>query len=388
MRLLVHSNAPWCPTGYGVVAKNLLPRFKAMGHDVACFAFNGLYGGQLDLDGITMLPLAKDLWGRDKMETYYNMFKADIFLTILDVWAVPEVAKMNLRWVPYCPVDHEPAADAVVSVLKGAYRVASMTKSGQKLLSDKGIESTPIPHGVDKEVFKPLNKKEELKEMLGFNKTDFVIGIVAMNKGVRKNFGDMFDIAARMIKKHDNVRLYIHTEMLRPDGINLIELSKFYGLTNGTVITDQALYELGLNESQMAERYNAFDVTLMTTAGEGFGLPIIESQACGTPVITNDFTTGRELNAHPELVIKPGRLLVDALIANQAMTDIEKAVEAVELVYNKGSESFKDKCVKFTDNYTWDIVAKQWEKFFNEIKTDLGLDAKPEEAKPEAVKEK
>jgi glycosyltransferase involved in cell wall biosynthesis len=42
--------------------------------------------------------------------------------------------------------------------------------------------------------------------------------------------------------------------------------------------------------------YSAADVQLLTSMGEGFGIPAVEGQACGTPVIVSDFT------AQPELI--------------------------------------------------------------------------------------
>jgi len=376
MRILLQSNAPWVTTGYGVTAKELLPRWKALGHDVACFAFNGLYGGQLELDGIPMFPLGKELWGRDKMVFYNQLFKADIYMTFIDVWAVPEIAKMDLRWVPYTPVDHEPCQDAITSVLKGAYRVASMSKSGQKLLKDKDIDSTPIYIGLDTKIYKPLPDRDEIRKKYGFSDTDFVMGIVAMNKGARKNFTDMFDMFKRFKDKHSNAKLYLHSDPLRPDGMDLIKMAQTFGIQDSIIMTDVNMLEMGLPTEQMAELYNAFDVTLMTTAGEGFGQPIIESQACGTPVITNDFTTGRELNSCEELVLKPGRLLMDALMSYQAMTDIDKAVEAIEKVYLAGRESYSDKCVEFAKKFDWDVVIKVWDNFFKEIEKDLNLNVK------------
>lgn len=373
MRVLLQSNAPWVPTGYGTIAKNLIHRWKAMGHDVAVFCFNGLYGGQLVLDGIPMFPLGKDLWGKDKVEAYYRLFNADIYITNFDVWAMPEMARMNVRWVPYVPVDHEPCPEPVLEALKGAYRVASYSESASKLLSDGGIESVPISVGVDTKIFKPNEKREELRKRAGYSPDDFVVGIMAMNKGQRKNFPEMFDAFSRFKKRHPNAKLFAHTDPLRPDGINLIKVAERYGIINDIILSDVTMLELGYPTEMIADMYNTFDVLLMTTAGEGFGMPIIEAQACGVPVITNNFTTGKELNAHPELVVEPRSKFMDALVSFQAETDVEKAVEALETVYMKPRGHYKDSSVKYVQKYDWDVVAKGWEKFFNEIEADLGI---------------
>src|SRR5678815_4986079 len=40
----------------------------------------------------------------------------------------------------------------------------------------------------------------------------------------------------------------------------------------------------------MVQRYQAFDVLLSVSMAEGFGLPLIEAQSCGVPVITGDWS--------------------------------------------------------------------------------------------------
>jgi glycosyltransferase involved in cell wall biosynthesis len=45
----------------------------------------------------------------------------------------------------------------------------------------------------------------------------------------------------------------------------------------------------------MAKIYSAMDVLLNPAMGEGFGVPVLEAQACGVPVIVTDFSAMREV---------------------------------------------------------------------------------------------
>ena len=45
----------------------------------------------------------------------------------------------------------------------------------------------------------------------------------------------------------------------------------------------------------MAAWYNGLDVLSLCSYGEGFGLPLIEAQACGIPVVTTDASAMSEL---------------------------------------------------------------------------------------------
>jgi glycosyltransferase involved in cell wall biosynthesis len=44
----------------------------------------------------------------------------------------------------------------------------------------------------------------------------------------------------------------------------------------------------GLSDAEVVEAYHAADVLLFPSTSEGFGVPIVEAQACGTPVVTSD----------------------------------------------------------------------------------------------------
>jgi glycosyltransferase involved in cell wall biosynthesis len=53
---------------------------------------------------------------------------------------------------------------------------------------------------------------------------------------------------------------------------------------------------MGIPKEALAAIYTAMDVLLQPSRGEGFGIPAVEAQACGTPVIVSNAT------AQPELV--------------------------------------------------------------------------------------
>lgn len=54
----------------------------------------------------------------------------------------------------------------------------------------------------------------------------------------------------------------------------------------------------GLERSELAELYRQATITLVTSESEGFGLPVIEALACGSPVVASDIPVLREVGGN------------------------------------------------------------------------------------------
>jgi glycosyltransferase involved in cell wall biosynthesis len=92
--------------------------------------------------------------------------------------------------------------------------------------------------------------------------------------------------------------------------------------------------------------------TLYPSLYEGFGLPIIEAQACGCPVITSNTTSMPEVAGEAALLINPRS--VESLA--DAMEKIILSKDLREDLAKKGYENIK--------RYSWDLTAKLIEDVF------------------------
>jgi glycosyltransferase involved in cell wall biosynthesis len=111
---------------------------------------------------------------------------------------------------------------------------------------------------------------------------------------------------------------------------------------------------MGVPDYVMARIYSRTDVLLSATAGEGFGLPVLEAQACGTPVIVSDFS------AQPELVGDGWVCQVQpqwnpTQLQWFATPMVHSIVEALEAAFERGGGHSED-AVKFADGYRADKV--------------------------------
>lgn len=303
LKVMWHSNAPWSPVGYGVQTRLFVPRLKKLGHEMAISAFYGLEGGVIHWDAIPVYPRAFHPYGNDSYAAHATHFGANLIVTLHDLWVFePNNNTSGLPIASWFPVDSDPIPPPVVNVAKQVDFRIVFSKFAAKQLDDVGLDYFYVPHGVDTKIFKPLDRAEARK-FVGLPNDKWIVGMVAANKGnspSRKAFAENIAAFADLRKYHKSVLLYLHTcaaEHGENQGVNLVELCESLGLKIGedVIFSNQYVNTLSFPEPYMVNLYNAFDVLLSVSMGEGFGIPIIEAQACGTPVIVGEWTSMPEL---------------------------------------------------------------------------------------------
>lgn len=311
MRIMIWSNSPYAHTGYGRQVNNLLPHLHSMGHKVAVVANYGLAGARINYKGIPIYPLREKRHNADVLTSYIDHFGADIIMSLYDVWSLPKDAKqlMNgIPWIGMVPVDGAPVSKPMIQRIKEMDYVISYSKFGHDELKKVGINSHYIPHGVDTTIFAPSKiSKRELRRKVGLPEDVFLITTVAANKGFppRKSWPELLAGYKLFVEKYPESFLYLHTtkEPLGSgnDGIYFPYLIKNVlrtGIPEGKVgFPDDHLLHNGVSDEGMAKLYQASDVMLLPSRGEGFGLPVLEAQLCGCPVITTN------CSAMPELTV-------------------------------------------------------------------------------------
>lgn len=302
LRILWSSNSVWSTSGYAQQSAEILPRIRDAGYPIAASNFFGQAGGKFMVDGILQYPVINHAYGSDAMMLHGRNFNTDVTISLQDSWVLnPQDLQHVIRYIPWLPVDHDPVPPGVVDKLKFAYRIIAMSKFGLKQLQSKGLHATYIPHTVDTNIFKPLNKFQRRKET-GIAPDAFIVGMVAANKDnpPRKSFQEVLEAFTLFVAVEPKAVLYIHTNPDFPGGFPIKECARALGLRGDQVLFPD-MYDLNFNigKEQMNLIINNFDVLLAPSVSEGFGIPIIEAGACGVPVIVNNWV------AMPELVV-PG----------------------------------------------------------------------------------
>lgn len=372
MKILIVSNAEWACTGYGVQTKNLVRGFTQLGHKMAVFPFWGLQGGIMEYGGHSCYPLWSDIWGNDIFANHARHFGADLVISLMDVWVMHDDYGDLVRWIPWLPIDHSPAPEAIVNRLRKALRVVAFSKFGVEQLENAGVKTDYVPHGVDTEAFKPLeiSRQGELKQKFGFPPDCFLIGMVAANKGwpCRKCFPEIFEAFSDFVRKYPKARLYCHSECSnRYNGPDLQAMAQTFGIGEYIRFADPYMLNIGFSDEQMCEIYNAMDVLCAVSMGEGFGVPILEAQASGTPVITTDFSSMPELTA-AGWKVPPARRWWTPLKAFQVLPNIDEIVNAFEKAYDTDLKKLGEIGREFAQGYRWDkIIREGWKPILDSV---------------------
>lgn len=377
MNISILSNAPWARTGYGNQVALFAPRFMAMGHKVAITAFYGLEGGVLGFNtphgDIPVYPRGGHPYGLDVMAAHAAHFKADVIISLIDAWVIePSVVSPGLMWCPWYPVDHEPLPVAIRDRIARAYARIVYSRFGERMTQDAGLDCYYVPHGIDTGLFRPVDR-DEAKERLGFPKDKFIVGMVAANKGTpsRKAFMQNIAAFAALKHRHPDSMLYLHT--VKDDlhgGVNLPEYIQSLGLTwtqslrpdakqADVVFCDQYQNNLGYPEEYMNAAYNSMDVLLSVSMGEGFGIPIVEAQATGCPVIVGDWTSMPELCFSGWMVAKAdAEPFWTPLAAYQFIPHVPAITDLLLAAYDKaGNEDYRRNAREGALAYDADRVA-------------------------------
>jgi glycosyltransferase involved in cell wall biosynthesis len=296
-RVLWVSDSPTVETGFGRVTAEVVRRMKGLGLDVACLGWNTLGDPHpLLKEGWEIFPCG---WVTDgsRLPAVEAAYKPDLIVICSDPWVITD----HLDKRPKAPVvgytlldgrGLHPKFALGLERCESVGHACDFSRDEHAAAGYKGA-SWVAPYGVDPEVFFPVDRTEARLRM-GLSKRvgdGFVFGNVNRN-APRKRFDLSIEWWAEWWNeagRPSDAFLYIHAA--NDDiGWDLFELAKRHGILSQFVLPmkhgeDGRLSFWDANHrlpmDQMRLVYSSCDANFNTGVGEGFGLPALESMACG-----------------------------------------------------------------------------------------------------------
>ena len=134
------------------------------------------------------------------------------------------------------------------------------------------------------------------------------------------------------------------------------ERSKLEKLALDLQLTDNIIFKGFMeNYDDMIGYMKSSKVLVLPSTREGFGMVVIEANACGIPVVT----VNHSMNAAVDLVLDGVNGYKTELEPNEIADKIVKSIES--------QKEFKNKCIEMSRGYDWEIIVDSLEKVYHKI---------------------
>lgn len=237
--------------------------------------------------------------------------------------------------------------------LKKAKRIITDSEYSKKTLIKyrdyPGERIDVIYLGIDHDKFKVIKNSRKKLEKYGIENECTSVLYVG-SEMPRKNLQTLIKAFYKLKKKISNARLIKVGEHQAPEARERLKiLITELGLQNDVVFTGY------VSEEDLPLFYNAADLFVQPSLYEGFGLPILEAMACGTPVVSSNATS------LPEVVWDAG-IMVDP-------KDADGFVKAMyEVLTNDGlRENIIKKGLERAKMFTWKKTAEETLKVYEKM---------------------
>jgi glycosyltransferase involved in cell wall biosynthesis len=247
-----------------------------------------------------------DMWGIDAFAELCRETKPDVVVVNNDWWNVARFLGhgVGVPIVGYMPVDGRNLSPRCMRRLSQLDAAVWYTEFGRREAEAAGYcgRSWVLPHGVNTRTYRPLPRHVARRRLnLPLPRGAFVVGNVNRNQP-RKRLDLTLQYFAEWIREFriDDAYLCFHCA---PDDIgwDLRQLAEYFGIARRVLFSRGDLSE-PFPRRRMRSVYNAFDVQVSTTMGEGWGLTHMEGMACGVPQIVPNWAALGEWPRHVEQI--------------------------------------------------------------------------------------
>lgn len=365
-------------TGFGRVTHSVLEHLSKE-HEVAVVGIN--YNGDPHPYPYKIYPASNlhcgDRFGLPRLIEIFEKEKPDVFICLNDIWIVNQVwerihflkQKHNFKFLAYFPTDsNRYPVDMLRNIPHWDLAITFTIAQANRIL-EHGIAPSRLgvlPHGVDLSKFKPI-PREEARKALGLPEDRFIV-LNANRNQPRKQIDLTIKAFAQFAKDKPDTMLYLHmgAKDMGWDVIPLFEREmKLVGLdpTNRLILTSTDINYIAAPPDELLNKiYNACDIGLNTTNGEGWGLVSFEHACCRKPQVVPCHTSCLDIWDEAGMLIDVATWIIDKdLGVERGLIDINHAAALMTDLYSNKDlyKEVADSCYAITQRpeYRWESVA-------------------------------
>jgi glycosyltransferase involved in cell wall biosynthesis len=266
-----------------------------------------------------------------------------IVVTVHDI--IPFVSESRLGMNLHEHRSHRWVYSSILRNLRNATAIMADSEFTRQCLIESGHipaeKITTVYCGVDHSLFRPGPVPHEFWSKLRIKPGTPIILHVS-NEAPHKNFAALIRAFRAVVEAHPDTTLakigVAHSPTQRAAHLKLIEELR---LTSNTVFVDD------LTDEEIVYAYRAARVLVLPSLAEGFGLPVLEAMACGTPVICSNSWSLPEVAGEAAIIVSP-----------QDVGQLQHAIERL-LSGRSEAEALRTKGLERASSFTWERTAKQ-----------------------------
>lgn len=394
-RILIIGDAV-APTGFARVIRSI---FEPLHHDFELHQLATRYYGQPHNYPWQLYQASKgkSVYGYDQIGPLVDQIKPGIVFLLYDIpYQIPYMKELRgvsrrPKIVMYSPVESGPIAPEMVRELSGVKRYVLYTDYGKREIAasiDSVRQDDPnfdfpepevIPHGIDTDRFYPLSnndaeRKLHARQAMKLDDAQHRDAFIVLNANrnmPRKRIDLTIQGFAEFAQdKPANVKLYLHMA-LQDTGWNLIALARRHGVYDRLIMTRADNVAPDFSDEQLNLLYNACDVGITTTTGEGWGMVSFEHAATRAAQIMPRHTSlvdlWKDAAEFVEPVMKltwPGNLTDGHFVSAQGVAAALQRLYEDREHRNALAEAAYQNAVR--PEFKWSAAVAQWKELFQE----------------------
>lgn len=365
-KLLMISDIPLANSGVGTQTKYIIDYLVKTGkYKITCFGgavkhqdYNPVrikeWGEDVTIipvDGYGNKNLVRQALDIEKVDAIWIMTDPRFYVWLFQMSDEIKQCCPLIWWTIWDNADEETWPKYNKSYYDSCSKLIAINKLTYKFLMENGWADRTlyIPHGVPSDDYRIMKQEEIIKaRKIHFGildpKDSFIVFYNSRN-ALRKRTGTVMMAYKRFLQllpenEQKKCFLAMKTPPKDPEGQDLFVIVKDLGLENRVAFSDGKY-----PNNVMAEFYNASDVTISLSSEEGFGLSVLESLMCGTPVICTRTGGMQDQMLDPKTKEEFGFCLepdARSLIGSQTTpyiwsdhVDCDKAARALHTIYRR-----------------------------------------------------